>query len=379
MSDSKVPLYAKVKQKILDRIASGQYKSGDRIDAIGKLTDQLGVGRLTVIKAVEQLSQEGMLKTKPRSGCYVTERAVRLLRPSGTTKTLPEDRTVMLMVRYLATNTTRAPLNPAKAPPYIRNFLTQTSGNLLGHGINVTLGSSIIRDPKRPRFVKPEFLRDRGLAGLLSLNLYDLEFLASLKEVGCPVVALDTDASQVFLDSVSFDHLDTAFELVRALYGRGCRRIAYVSGPFTPKGDADRLAYDPCAYTRSNGWRLGMRACGLKPADELVLQAPAQGGRIPDKLWAKLLAARPDGIVTDILDSVIKCMSKSGTDDGRIRLAGWTMDAPEKQNARLVSAIAFCDSNEMSKRGARILVDRIEGKASRIIRSVIPADVRTIS
>ncbi len=53
------PLYMQIKQFILDKIDSGDWMVGQRIATEIELTEQFGVSRMTVNKAIRDLVNEG--------------------------------------------------------------------------------------------------------------------------------------------------------------------------------------------------------------------------------------------------------------------------------------------------------------------------------
>ena len=68
------PLYQQVRSTLLDRIASGRYAPGDRLPSEGVLANDLGVHRLTVRRAVDELSREGLVHARQGSGTFVSPR-----------------------------------------------------------------------------------------------------------------------------------------------------------------------------------------------------------------------------------------------------------------------------------------------------------------
>lgn len=61
------PLYMQIKRFILDKIDSGEWMVGHRIATEIELTEQFGVSRMTVNKAIRDLVNEGKLQRRPRS------------------------------------------------------------------------------------------------------------------------------------------------------------------------------------------------------------------------------------------------------------------------------------------------------------------------
>jgi GntR family transcriptional regulator len=74
-----VPLYQRVRAVLLDRIGSGEYAPGDRLPSEGVLADDLGVHRLTVRRALDELSREGLLRARQGAGTFVSPRPEPIL------------------------------------------------------------------------------------------------------------------------------------------------------------------------------------------------------------------------------------------------------------------------------------------------------------
>jgi GntR family transcriptional regulator / MocR family aminotransferase len=66
-------LYRKIYESIRTAILSGEFASGVRLPATRDLAKQLGVSRLTVVNAYEQLFAEGYLEGKIGSGTFVAD------------------------------------------------------------------------------------------------------------------------------------------------------------------------------------------------------------------------------------------------------------------------------------------------------------------
>jgi GntR family transcriptional regulator len=71
MADASTPLYQQVMQSILDRIDGGVYRVGERIDSERDLARAFGINRLTVRKAIAELSDQGYLRSVQGKGTYV--------------------------------------------------------------------------------------------------------------------------------------------------------------------------------------------------------------------------------------------------------------------------------------------------------------------
>ena len=67
------PLYQKVKNYILKHISSGAWPPKHRIPSEVKLAETLGISRMTINRAIKELTQEGKLYRVKGSGTYVAE------------------------------------------------------------------------------------------------------------------------------------------------------------------------------------------------------------------------------------------------------------------------------------------------------------------
>ncbi len=67
------PLYRRIKEQIIAKIRSGEWSPGHRIASENKLVGELGVSRMTVNRALRELSQEGYLARVQGVGTFVKE------------------------------------------------------------------------------------------------------------------------------------------------------------------------------------------------------------------------------------------------------------------------------------------------------------------
>lgn len=67
------PKYQQIIESLRRGLASGQYRTGARLPSEAELVRKFGVSRMTVVKAIRQLQQEGLLVRRTGSGTYATE------------------------------------------------------------------------------------------------------------------------------------------------------------------------------------------------------------------------------------------------------------------------------------------------------------------
>jgi len=67
------PLYARIQEYIAERILSGKLAPDEKIQSERDISDDLGVSRMTVRRAITELVNEGLLERKHGSGTYVAK------------------------------------------------------------------------------------------------------------------------------------------------------------------------------------------------------------------------------------------------------------------------------------------------------------------
>ncbi|MEQ4720167.1 GntR family transcriptional regulator [Nonomuraea sp. B19D2] len=68
------PKYAQVMQAIQERIESGEYAPGDMLPSETQLVRELGVGRTTVVRALQTLAMQGWIEREHGRGSFVKGR-----------------------------------------------------------------------------------------------------------------------------------------------------------------------------------------------------------------------------------------------------------------------------------------------------------------
>jgi GntR family transcriptional regulator len=67
------PLYSQLKETILDELASGRLKPGDRLPSHRELGETHQMSHMTVRRAISELTNEGVISAVPGKGIYVAE------------------------------------------------------------------------------------------------------------------------------------------------------------------------------------------------------------------------------------------------------------------------------------------------------------------
>ena len=68
-----IPAYQRIKNAILDNIHSGKWQAGNSISTEMALAEEFGVSRMTVNRALKELSEERVLERRQGSGTFVAQ------------------------------------------------------------------------------------------------------------------------------------------------------------------------------------------------------------------------------------------------------------------------------------------------------------------
>jgi DNA-binding GntR family transcriptional regulator len=74
-SKNGIPLYYQLKEYLLEEI-NEKYQAGDMLPSEGEIEQHYGVSRITVRKAIEELSREGIVVKKQGKGTFVLEQKI---------------------------------------------------------------------------------------------------------------------------------------------------------------------------------------------------------------------------------------------------------------------------------------------------------------
>ena len=75
-----VKLYTQVLEQVKSMIAQGVYKKGDLLPSEKELIEMMGVSRITVRKALQILSEAGVIETRKGKGSFVAPQNPELYR-----------------------------------------------------------------------------------------------------------------------------------------------------------------------------------------------------------------------------------------------------------------------------------------------------------
>ncbi|MDQ2069919.1 MocR-like pyridoxine biosynthesis transcription factor PdxR [Natronospira bacteriovora] len=116
--EGKEPAYRQIYQQIREAILAGQLPPGSRLPATRRLAEELGVARITVVQAYEQLGAEGYLESRRGAGTRVAKALAGLLEARASGHGAPPPR-LSALARYVLKHTpARRVDQPAPALKY---------------------------------------------------------------------------------------------------------------------------------------------------------------------------------------------------------------------------------------------------------------------
>ena len=161
---------------------------------------------------------------------------------------------------------------------------------------------------------------------------------------------------------VDNDNFHAMYEVVQRLVERGARRVAFVGGPPQHKPVRDRLA----------GYRMALSNRGLPHAGTLVAHTNHVTVEDAFRISADLIpAVRPDAVVTTddlIAIGVLRACAARLT---RIPCVGFNNSPYAREHEPGLSSVDT-HPRELGREAARLLIDRLEGRADGETHAVIP-------
>jgi GntR family transcriptional regulator of arabinose operon len=282
-----LPLYYQVYASLLERIQRGEFQPGTFLPAERQLTEDYGVSRITIIKALNELSREHHIKRQQGRGTIVTHPAER---PSG------QRRSIAFICHLLD-------------HPYLFHVLMGIARTAAENQHNLQVISSYDTDDDEAQNIKEAIVRNvEGIIVYPHHRYRNQALYEELQRQRFPLVMVDRYYPQIDTDRVVFDDEIAGYELTSRLLQRGRRRIAVISY-FEVEATSinDRLG----------GYRRALQEAGLPYDEDLVWLDVYQSFHRPDELLSdvsarerlgkRLARLAPDALLTlndDVLDRV---------------------------------------------------------------------------
>lgn len=153
------PLYASLKQMILEKIQSGEWPPRHRVPSENELVEEFGVSKMTANRALRELASEGELVRIRGVGSFVSERKVSsdLVEVRNIADEISERGHVHTAVIFL--------LAEEAAPPGIANALNLDIGAPVFHsliihnedGVPIQIEDRYVNPAAAPEYLKQDF------------------------------------------------------------------------------------------------------------------------------------------------------------------------------------------------------------------------------
>jgi LacI family transcriptional regulator len=244
-SDSVDRLYEHVKQDILDKISSGEYRPHQQILSERELCRHYSVSRTTVRKAIDELVADGVLIRSSGRGTFVADTRPRAKKKAGN----------ILFLRCVHSDIARSD-SEVKDDIFYPRVLYGVEATCSQNGYHCLYKTINENDFRHDELEKSIANSDGVVCG----ELHNESFLSLLEKYSLPVVLVCPSMKDTRFDVVGIDNIHGAIRAVTYLIERGHRKIAFIGGSeeSTPSRE------------REEGYRQALKANGLEPDPSLI-------------------------------------------------------------------------------------------------------------
>src|SRR5258706_15591083 len=239
-----LPRYYQVYTFLLDRIQSGEFQPASAIPTERELSEEYGVSRITVIKALDMLERDGVVVRHQGRGSFVAS--------SGELAGMANSQVVSPTLAFVSF---------ALEHPYISDILVGIASVSAqqGHPLHI-FGS--VRSSQDETDAINDSIR-RGVQGLI-VNPWreyrNAQLFAGLQARGFPLVMADRYYTEIATDYVTYENSQAGYDVPRALIGQGHTRIAFI-----PSQEQRTTS----VRERLSGYRKALESYGLTYEEDL--------------------------------------------------------------------------------------------------------------
>ena len=246
---------------MLERI--GTMRAGAKLPAVQAFCDELGMSQGTILRAIDELAEDGVVVRRPNRGAFVERPRIQA-------------NNILVVWPDLTEQVTEKPLSIHANTSRILNSVQESAAKL---NKNLLITRRLAPD-------QPELdLGSNHVSGVLILFSYDRCAVETFVRRGVPVVLIDPLVRVSGVPFVMKDHCQNSREATRYLIARGHRSILHltVDKHFeipdleTPDGIADFVVEE-----RIRGYDLGVREAGLRERN-FVYKSQARNWSSTDK------------------------------------------------------------------------------------------------
>lgn len=307
-------LYEQLYKHILQEIKEGQLKAGDRVSSEKELAERFGVSRITSKKALEKLSEAGVIKRIQGKGSFVADGirgGLEHKRHSEERTSLESDKKERPLIGFIISN-----FSDEFGLQLLRSIEKQSLEHKYDLVIKRTRGSRDEEERAIQLFVS------LGIKGLIVTPIHGQHYNAELLRLVLdkfPVVFVDRYLKGIPVCSVYTDNKKAAQDLTIHLIGKGHDKIAFLSPPEANTSTLEeRLLGYTLAFTQE-GLKLNQDYClttlkGLLPVnlDGTVIDHDKESiGRFLEQYPDVKAFVASEFLVATMLAQVIDSLGKS--------------------------------------------------------------------
>lgn len=207
--DDPLPLYYQVYTSLQERIRSDEFKTGDALPSERQLVRDYGVSRITVIKALDLLDNDGLIDRQQGRGSFVLD-----------IQDEQEGETCERIAFCI----------PTFADSYITSVLIGATRVAMQHGIQLQI-IGVDKEEKEAGYIR-KAVRD-GANGVILFpraRYPDSHLYEEILQTRYPLVLLDRHYPDLPTNYVIFDDEGAAYALTSTLIRKGHQRIAICPG-----------------------------------------------------------------------------------------------------------------------------------------------------
>ena len=256
----------KVSDQIKKMIARGGSRRGDPLPSYRELCTRFNVSLLTVKRAMDELSKEGIVHVQPGKGVFVDKEIGQQKRK------LEQIGVVFYCSRKLM---------------FTSQYLVEIFQGVLQEAESIAADSRLF-SIKNQGPLPPEEVETSGVDGVILVGVANERYLRNFACQHLPVVAVDVDSADIPMEFVGVDNATAMKQVMEHLVALGHRRIDYVDGwsTDTTAGATRPDRVDPIIETsdvieRREAYVRTMRALGLG-AGVVHRVSPPESGHASD-------------------------------------------------------------------------------------------------
>lgn len=234
MSKVFVPMYRKIYQELKQEILGGSYTAGQRLPYERELCQRFAVERVTVRKALQMLSDEGLIEKRSGIGSFVTGRK------DDAPPVVTESSANILFVMRQNQNDIRHNTTSCNTKLFFSmEELCRQNGYLLSY-VGLDENSDLV-----------SIVKEHAVCGVFLVSSYHERAIEDMRALNTPTVLLNHQDANLL--SIMPDNLGMLKQVITYLAEMGHRRIAYIDG-----------MKDSCnAVERWEGFKIAMYLNGL--------------------------------------------------------------------------------------------------------------------